>query len=230
MAYEMRFDLISDATFGRGEGVAGLVDVEVEHDRHGLPFLGGRALKGLLVEECANLLYGLSGHPAEPDFRRAAHWLFGRPGSAIEDEAHLHVGRAQLPADLRAAVQAEVEQALLSPADVLESFTAIRRQTAVGAVTGAPEAGSLRSLRVVLRQTPFVARLDLDGDPDADSLALLAACVRCVRRAGTGRNRGRGRLAARLHDDQGRDVTDDPHLAHLAARLRNGPPKPGSAR
>lgn len=58
-AYKLQFDLRSAATFGRGDGVAGLVDEEVEHDGDGLPFLRGRTLKGLLAEECANILYAL---------------------------------------------------------------------------------------------------------------------------------------------------------------------------
>ena len=41
-------ELLSDTTLGRGEGMAGLVDADVEHDELGLPFLGGKTLKGLL--------------------------------------------------------------------------------------------------------------------------------------------------------------------------------------
>ena len=45
---------------------------------------------------------------------------------------------------------------------VLESLTAIRRQTAIESDEkhyGVPAEGSLRSMRVILRQTPFEARL-----------------------------------------------------------------------
>ena len=57
--YWLKFALKSDATFGRGDGVAGLIDSEVQHDTYGLPYLGGRALKGLLGEECANIIFAL---------------------------------------------------------------------------------------------------------------------------------------------------------------------------
>ena len=86
--------LISDATFGRGDGVAGLVNEEVEHDAAtGLPYLRGRALKGLLVEECANLLFALGTQAAV--FTDTAKELFGEAGSALEDDGLLHVGTAQ---------------------------------------------------------------------------------------------------------------------------------------
>jgi len=211
MALQIYLRLKSDATFGRGDGVAGLVDEEVEYDiSTGLPFLRGRTLKGLLAEECANILFALRKQnvPTYARFEQAAKFLFGQPGSTLKDDAMMHVGPALLPEELRRAVEADIKRGNLTPADVLESLTAIRRQTAVDEETGAPEEGSLRSMRVILRNTPFVARLDFDRDPDDIAKALLAACVLSLRRAGTGRNRGRGRLMARLCDE-GRDITDE---------------------
>jgi hypothetical protein len=217
---QIHITLKTDATFGRGDGVTGLVDEEVEHDATtGLPFLRGRALKGLMVEECANMLFALERDrsPSCARFQEAAKFLFGQAGSTLYDDALMHVGAAMLPKELRDAVEAEVKRGdlQLQPAEVLESLTAIRRQTAVDEGTGAPEEGSLRSLRVVLRKTLFISQIDFDKDPSAEALALLAACVMSLRRAGTGRNRGRGRLSARLCDEQGKDVTITPHFAYF---------------
>jgi len=127
---QLRITLQSDATFGRGDGVAGLVDEEIEHDdRFGLPYLRGRTLKGLLVEECANILYALmrQGNPALEACKQAARALFGSPGSTLANDGLLRVGHAQLPAVLRRAVQEDVRGGRLKPAQVLESLTAIRR-------------------------------------------------------------------------------------------------------
>jgi hypothetical protein len=202
---QIHLRLESDATFGRGDGVAGLVDAEVEHDPQGFPFIRGRVLKGLLVEEWTNLLFALSrqkSHAVGP-LRTSAARLFGRPGSTLDDDALMHVGPAQLPDELREAVAAEQGggSPRLTPDDVLESLTAIRRQTAVEESTGAPAVGTLRSMRVVLRGTLFVSRICFDCDPNPDDMALLTACVMSLRRGGTGRNRGRGRLTADLHDE-----------------------------
>jgi hypothetical protein len=168
-------------------------------------------LKGLLAEECANILFALrrQNSPVYTQFEQAAQFLFGQPGSTLKDDAIMHVGPALLPEELRKAVEADVKRGGLTPAEVLESLTAIRRQTAIDEETGAPEERSLRSMRVVLRDTLFIARLDFDKDPDDAAKALLAACVLSLRRAGTGRNRGRGRLTARLCDEHGSDITDD---------------------
>lgn len=213
--YWLCFKLLSDATFGRGEGLAGLVDREVDHDRYGLPYLRGRTLKGLLNEECANILWALEEWQGADRERwgKTAQRLLGGPGSSLANDARLRIGASRLPADLRRAVRQalEAQDATLQPADVLGSLTAIRRQTAVDEATGVPEEGTLRAMRVVLRETPFEARLTfLDGVKRGD-LPLLAACVLALRRAGTSRNRGRGRLRASLHSDQdgrpGADIT-----------------------
>jgi len=182
--YWLCFTLLSDATFGRGEGLAGLVDQEVEHDRYGLPYLRGRTLKGLLNEECANILYALERQEVDvARWKEAAQRLLGGPGSTLAADARLRVGGARLPADLRRAVRQALETpaATLRPADVLDSLTAIRHQTAVDEKSGVPEEGTLRAMRVVLRQTPFEARLTFPNGAKQDDLPLLAACVLALR-------------------------------------------------
>lgn len=212
MSWELQLHLKSDATFGRGEGVAGLVDVEVEHDAYtGLPFVRGRTLKGLLVEECSNIFFSL-GEQASV-FDESAHFLFGRPGSALDDQAMLHFGSALLPADLHQAIQREIEQGRLTANEVLNALTGIRRQTAVDGGSGAPKEGSLRAMRVLLRGTRLYAALDFRVPPDAGALALLAACATGLRRAGMGRTRGSGRVTATLWQN-GQEVTST-HLAHF---------------
>lgn len=207
--YYLTLTLHSDATFGRGEGVAGLVDVEIEHDQYGMPFIGGRSVKGLLVEEWVNLRFALYGVSKETHaLDRTAAWLFGVSGATLGDgQGKLHIGSAQLPPDLQAAIIAD--RALKSqPQRVLALLTTIRRQTAIDAADGAPEQTSLRAMRALIRGTHLLARLDFAAPPDQPALALLAACSLAVRRGGSGRNRGRGRLAMLLHEQDPTDYND----------------------
>jgi len=213
---KLRLTLLSDATFGRGDGVAGLVDAEVEHDEYGMPYLRGRTLKGLLAEEAANILFALSQFADKDQINRwkqAARFLFGYPGSDLEANANLHVSDAHLPEDLRQAAIADISTKRYTPAEVLNSLTTVRRQTAMDE-SGVPEGETLRAMRVILRETDFEADLHFLRPQDGDSLAFLAACVKALRRVGTGRNRGRGRVRAALLDED-QDVTDD-----LFARFR----------
>ncbi len=192
MRYYLTLHLCSDATFGRGDGTAGLVDTDIEHDTDGLPFVGGRVIKGLLVEEYANLRFALNRTDRWDD---AATALFGRPGATGADIAQMRVGAATLPPDLCDILHSEPHR----PGHLIGACTAIRRQTSLDAKSGAPEDGSLRSMRVLLRETDLIASLDFADAPHERDLALLAACVLAVRRGGTARNRGRGRLCMLLH-------------------------------
>ena len=211
--YWLQLTLESDAAFGRGDGVAGVVDADVQHDISGLPYLGGKTLKGLLGAACAEVLSAIDqAKPGQSQaWQASALRLFGGPGSEAEQVGWLHVGDARLPDDLRAAITGDVCSRKISASDVLESLTALRRQTAMDAETGAPLKNSLRTIRVILRETIFIARLDFasplavgekvsDADQARD-VALLAESVRAMRRAGTHRNRGLGKLKAELFDE-----------------------------
>lgn len=219
---QVQIKLLSDTTFGRGDGVAGLVDQEVEHDSYGFPYLRGRTLKGLLSEECDNLLILLK----DEVFR---HWngvrnkLFGVSGSVIEKTSIMHVGDAYLPEKLREAVKIQIEKErdrerdkpALTPTDILHSLTTIRRQTAINPNNGTADRGSLRSARVVIRDHPntpsrFTALLFFDEEPTADMKALLAVGVLALRHIGSGRNRGRGHVQCSLWDANGKnDITQN---------------------
>lgn len=198
--YILTIRLISDTTFGRGDGVAGLLNREVEHNRYGLPFLRGRTLKGLLSEEADNILYALQQirSAALPEWVAARHALFGQPGSSKQKQAVVHYGHAQLPQPVRDAAAMSLSSAL-TPSDILESLTSFRRQTAV-AENGVPVDKSLRTMRVILRETTFVATLQSNRPLSNYEEALLCVTTMALRRAGTGRNRGRGQLHANLCD------------------------------
>lgn len=201
----IRLELKSAATFGRGDGLAGLVDVEIEHDRHGFPFMRGRTLKGLLNESAENVVYALvelQNHDKEK-WSKAKDMLFGKPGRGLEEKASLHIGDACLPKRLQAILMHQLykNKPSLTPDDVLYSLTGIRHQTAVNP-RGAPDHASLRSMRVLLKGTVLESHLTFQKEPSADALALLVAAVMDFRRAGTARNRGRGWLRAELDDEE----------------------------
>lgn len=230
MRYYLTLDLQSDATFGRGEGLAGLVDVEIEHDEAGCPFLGGRSLKGMLVEEWANLRYALRSVLSSDylAWDAVATHLFGTTGAMYAGAAGMRVGPATLPPELHAILKYDVSRGTIQPHQILDTLTAIRRQTAMDATTGSPDPGSLRSMRVLLRGTPLIATLDFERSPDDNTLALLAACVLATRRGGTGRNRGRGRLSMLLHAQKPEDYRDMTftkrwfeHFAHSLQGVRS---------
>jgi hypothetical protein len=216
ISYWLRFQLLSAATFGSGAGVPGLIDQEVTLDEDGCPYLHGRTLKGLLDEASADILHGL-GASAKVDVApwiSAADTLFGYPGSDLPAQGVLHVGHARLPEDLRTVIAEAIADRQWTPAQVTHSLTGVRRQTALE-VDGSPDAHTLRSIRVILRETPFEARLDLERKLEPAEKGLLAASVKGLRRAGTARNRGRGLLSARLEGSQNGDMASSWFVNHF---------------
>lgn len=200
----LKIQLLSDTTFGRGDGVAGLVDAEVQHDEYGLPYLGGRALKGMLAAESADLLEAFKKSLPSHEFEiwnEAEDWLFGKSGAALRGEANLRISAARLPEDLRLAVAFDIQSGKLKREEVLETLTTLRRQTAMDAASGAPKKEALRTSRVIFRNLVFEAALDFAVEPPELGLPWLAACVKALRHAGTGRNRGRGLIHAELRNE-----------------------------
>ena len=193
-------ELLSDTTFGCGTGTPGMVDVEVEHDEMGLPFLGGKALRALLRDSW------LSMQSVFPDLSPAACRVFGLAG-ATEGEAILRIGDAVVHGETREWIRAALERDIhpVSAKAVFEALTAIRRQTAVSRQTGAPAETTLRAVRVVICGLELKAPLTWLEDPTEAEVRCLALAALATKHAGLGRNRGRGHIAVSL--DGSRDFT-----------------------
>lgn len=191
--YTLEIELLSDTAFGSGAGVSALVNSEIQHDHKGLPTLSGRAIKGLLVNECSEILYVLP--PESRNYwEKVAQTLFGQRGETLDDLDGVFIADATAAPDLVEAIRAD-EEVLRD--EVLNSLTTIRRQTAMN-MLGAPLDDSLRSTRVLIQGLTLYAAIAFTSEPDDDQKALLAACVMSLRRAGLNRNRGKGRIALQI--------------------------------
>lgn len=219
--YRLGISLLSDLTPGRGDGVAGLVDQEVVHDRDGFPYVHGRTIKGLLREECEALVDVLRDDTERARWATVSDGIFGRAGSTSDDTGRLHVDHALLPGALRRAVAAQLGETNsdLTAHEVLATLTAVRRQTAIDGRTGAPAPRSLRSSRVIVRDLVFEARLTVHDALSSDELAMLDAGVLALRRMGSGRNRGRGRVHCRLIAPNGQDISGQHASAFVAPNI-----------
>lgn len=209
----LHIELLSDATFARGEGTAGEVDTDVEHDEFGIPFIGGKTVRGLLRDSW------LSMRPQFGDLRDAGDRVFG-PTRRFDEKCVLRIGDALLEKESRdwllAAATREPADERLSPATLLAACTDIRYQTAEDRATGAPAAVTLRSSRVLLRSLAFEAPLSwLNGyTPNSDDLGILAMAALATRHGGLLRNRGRGHVKITLD----RDMAGTQRLAGVAKK------------
>jgi len=192
----LTIDLLSDTTFARGEGTAGVVDIEVEHDEFGLPFLGAKALHGLLRDTWLTMKVYF------PHLHGAAQRVLG-PIADVEETAILRIGDALIEESARryfvAATQREHNP--LAPEVILSALTDIRSQTSEDRHTGAPARTTLRSVRIIVRGLRLVAPLSWLDKPNTDDLQCLALAALGTRHAGLSRNRGRGHIRITLDGD-----------------------------
>lgn len=200
---DLNVKLKSAATFGSGDGLAGVVDREIETDPDGFPFLRGKTLKGILAESAENIVYGL-GLQQDVSWQAEKETLFGQPGRGNAEQGILYVTDAQLPDKFRQImhIAAESNQVPISKRQMFEALTGIRHQTAVHP-NGAPQLRSLRSMRVLQSGLVLTATLLFDIEALTDrQKGFMAATILDARHAGTGRNRGRGWIELTLQDDK----------------------------
>lgn len=194
----IQIELLSDAAFSRGEGTAGAVDVEVEHDELGLPFLGGKTLRGLLRDSWLSMEF--SG--CFPELSLSWGRVFGAEAD-FGERCIVRIGDATVDGETRRWIEAAEtrKDSLISPMAVLEALTVIRRQTSEDRITGAPAKTTLRSLRAVVRGLTLQAPLYWMKKPTPAEIRCLALSCLATRHAGLGRNRGRGHIRLTLDGD-----------------------------
>ena len=189
-------ELLSGTTFGHGEGMPGAVDVEVEHDAHGLPMLGGKALRGLLRDSW------LSMQDHFPELRDAAPRVLGPHGDLAETSIlRLGDGLIEKAARTLPVAATEREHHPLASSTILSALTEVRSQTSEERKTGAPAQTTLRSSRVALRGLRFEAPLTWLEPPARADLQCLALAALATRHGGLARNRGRGYLRLTVDGD-----------------------------
>jgi hypothetical protein len=207
--------LLSDTTFAAGGGTAGEVDIEVDHDDLGLPRIRGKRIRSLLRDTWLSMAHCF-------DLDAAAERIFGPPGD-VEELSILRFSTAELEEGVREHVQYAVKRKAhpVEPLEILRTLTSIRAQTSEERESGAPERGSLRSIRVARRELLFYSPLDWMAEPSVDDKTCLALSVLGTRHAGLGRNRGRGFIEILLHESQHDESQHDPP-EDAAKAIENG--------
>ncbi len=197
-----RVTLLSDACFaGSSLTFAADADTCQELDHLGLPVIGGRALRGLLVEEVAILIRGL-GERAGP-WREAAARTFGVAGAARSGA--LTLSDARYPEQARRALEAALQTSPELANLAARATTALRRQTRIDPVTGAAAENTLHATRLARSGLSLEAIIQYHENslalmPEMDR-ALVAGAALMLRRGGLHRSRGWGRLRCEVVED-----------------------------
>ncbi|OQY09428.1 MAG: hypothetical protein B6I30_09830 [Desulfobacteraceae bacterium 4572_187] len=201
--YTINLQLESPTLVGSGEGFGAIIDTDVVFDEVGLPFVPAKRIKGCLRDSAEEVLeyFGKAGIDLPV---AAVSETFGAPGASssapvyfsslfIEDYERNRAWFEYLLA-------AKKYDDILSKERILDAFTQIRRQTAIGS-DGIAYNHSLRTIRVVNNNVRFVGDLHIEGDDITILNTLLLACMN-FRRMGGKRNRGFGKVGCLLFDGE----------------------------
>ncbi len=195
---QVMLELKSPVLPDTGEGQGSWIDSDVVFDHLGVPYFPARRLKGLLRESAIEVVEMLECCGSKIFTREDVAHIFGKRGSAT--------GASTMFANLKLENYQELSKWLawalkkyegtISAENIIATFTEIRQQTAIGE-DGIAEENSLRTLRVLKPGQVFTGEITCKSKENSAKLLLALACAN-LRRVGSGRTRGLGKVECRL--------------------------------
>jgi CRISPR-associated protein Csx10 len=193
---KIKLTLISDTAPGSGEGLAGIIDRDVNFDSFGLPYIPAKRIKGLLREAAMDYLEQKTGSPESPEF----DLVFGRPG--VSESTSVGIGNGLLADyDVLKTVLGDLPEdykPVFSPEYVSECYSVTRAQTAIERQNGTAEENTLRITRLLRKNSEFVFDLAFRQPPTEDQIDLLRNACKLTRSMGLSRTRGLGEVKLEL--------------------------------
>ena len=200
--YIIKVKLDSPALTASGEGFGAIIDTDIVFDETGLPYIPAKRIKGCLLDSALEVEYMFKKLEITCPFCiKKTFGVVGTKTSVPVYISNLYIkDYAKSKEWLNYFLEPDDYKAVLSKDKILETFTHIRRQTAIGD-KGVAREHSLRTARVINKGTCFFGNIKTaikDGDEEIVK-TLAIACLN-FRRMGTMRNRGFGEIKCSLRD------------------------------
>jgi CRISPR/Cas system CSM-associated protein Csm3 (group 7 of RAMP superfamily) len=202
-SFNLDIELLSDTLIGSGEGWGATIDSDIVFDEYGLPYIPAKRIKGCLRESAVEILEMFEQSKIPFVSQTEINSLFGEVGHAESGE--LSFSNAYIKgydSNKKCVEWLESEyKNIFSKDAVLNTFTTIRRQTAIDK-NGVKNKHSLRTSRVLKKGLKFSARLETLSKIENEQIDFLSFVVRNLRHIGTNRNRGFGLINCTLRGEQ----------------------------
>lgn len=202
--YKLVIKLESDLCTSGGGIYNDAVDTEIIADKYGFPYIPGKRIKGCL-RECAEELNDWGERIDEEK-------IFGMPGN---DAGNLKIENAY-PTNYdvyKEELRTCGSSVIVHPQNVMGVYTYLRSQTAIDYKSGIAKDESLRTMRVVNKDTVFESRVVVSEEYKES----LEKCLKVFKHMGMARTRGFGEISAFLtkENESGETMTqnienDDP--------------------
>jgi len=199
--YILKVKLNSPALTASGEGFSAIIDTDIVFDEIGLPYIPAKRIKGCLLDSARKVEDMFFDH-SKINLSLNINKTFGVVGTKMSAPVYisnLYIEDYATNKDwLNYFLKSDNYKAVLSKDRILETFTHIRRQTAIGE-EGVAREHSLRTARVINKGTCFFGDIKTANKDDEIINTLTLACLN-LRRIGMMRNRGFGEITCSLHD------------------------------
>ena len=206
--YILKIKLDSPALTASGEGFGAIIDTDIVFDETGLPYIPAKRIKGCLLDSAREVEEMFE--KSKINYPLCIKKAFGDTGtktSAPVYISNLYIENyAKTKEWLNYFLTSGKYKAVLSKDKILETFTHIRRQTAIGD-KGVAREHSLRTARVINKGTCFFGNIKI-ADKDDEIINILTLACLNLRHMGTMRNKGFGEIKCSLHDKEtGLEIT-----------------------
>ena len=214
----------SSCLVGSGEGFGALIDSDIVFDDYGIPYIPAKRIKGCLrdsaIEVCDMLtlsgfkLFDLSRENTESRYKIVSY-LFGNPGKEYPAPSYFSNLYIEDYFDIVSWLKYLMQQhkEIISKESVINHFTEIRQQTSIDENTGTAKEHSLRTIRVAKKGITFTGTIELEEFLPEYVDLLSLSCLN-LRRIGTKRNRGFGKVKCRLYENS-KEINPIPKLEAL---------------
>jgi CRISPR-associated protein Csx10 len=183
--------LLSDAIPGSGEGLSGIIDIDISSDGYGVPYIPAKRIKGILRESALELSdVGM--------LQCSVDDIFGASGRQEGTAFKISDGYIADYYCYREFLEYTAHEKKLAPIfnkeTILDEFTYLRSRTTIDNETGTAKENTLRTSRVLKRGEIFYFQLEF---PVKYSEEIEKIC-KVTRRFGLSRTRGLGEIRLRL--------------------------------
>lgn len=197
----IELELLSDTCIGSGESIAGIIDIEVEFDDLGIPYIPSKRLKGILREAAED--YAL----IDGKYKDEVNKLFGSKGNNTIGNLVISNGVIDKYSKYRKFVKrgknTKELESLFYEDNIKENFSYIRTQTAIDNTTGIAKNNSLRNIRVIKKGLIFKFEINkILGN----ELELLKGACAFAKHMGLNRTRGYGAIKLKVVENKEREV------------------------
>lgn len=192
---------------GSGTGRGSYIDSDIIFDDYGLPYFPAKRFKGLLRESAMEVLEMLQSTGLEFVFsEEIIESAFGSKTSPARIRIYdLYLNDHHNIISWLQYIRQE-HPSILNKESIINALTEIRQQTAINEKGFAKE-NSLRTIRVLKPDIEFCGMIEIvDKSRRSEFEALLALACMNLKRAGSGRNRGWGKIKCSLHNGDGHDL------------------------